>query len=208
MRQQNPVRQRTLLALAASAGAGLCLAASPAAAQLHGAVPTAPVATHGSSSPIYRVDLNKTQIVRLPTRAGTIVVGNPDIADVSVHSTDMIFVVGRGYGETNLVVLDPQGRTVMDADIQVTSVTPSHGVRVFNASNRSTYSCAPYCQPSPILGDNPEFIGANAGSAGKSEGIGALFEDLMGGMSTQMGESIGQGIAGGQPQGASTNPPF
>ena len=114
---------------------------------------------------IYRVDLNKTQIVRLPGSAGSIVIGNPAIADISVQSPNTVFVVGRGYGETNLIVLDRAGNTMMDADIQVTAVTPSHGVRVFNGSERSSYSCAPYCQPSPILGDDPGFIGENSGAA-------------------------------------------
>lgn len=114
---------------------------------------------------IFRVDLNKTEVVRLPASAGSIVIGNPAIADVSIQSPNTVFVVGRGYGETNLIVMDRQGRTMMDADIQVTSVTPTHGVRLFNGSVRQTYSCAPYCQPSPILGDDPGFIGGNSGAA-------------------------------------------
>ena len=141
---------------------------------------------------IFRVDLNKTQILRLPTKAGSIVVGNPQIADISIHSPEMIFVVGRGYGETNLIVLDRNGRTVMDADIQVTSVTPDHGVRIFNAKSRETYSCAPFCQPSPILGDNPEFVGQNATPTGESEGPGSLFEDMFGGGDTAAASAGGQ----------------
>jgi len=90
----------------------------------------------------------------LPANAGAVVIGNPDIADVSVHSANTIFVVGRGYGETNLVVLNAAGQKIMDADIQV---------RIYNGADRSTYSCAPYCQPSPVLGDSPQFIGSNQG---------------------------------------------
>ena len=129
---------------------------------------------------VFRVDLNKTQIVRLPAKAGSIVIGNPSIADVSVQNPDTVFVVGRGYGETNLVVLDRQGRTVMDADIQVTAVTPNHGVRVFSGSARRSYSCAPYCQPSPILGDETGFITANSGEEPSASGPGTLFETLFG----------------------------
>jgi hypothetical protein len=127
---------------------------------------------------VFRVDLNKTQIVRLPAQAGSIIVGNPQIADVSVHSQNMIFVVGRGFGETNLIILDPMGNTVMDADIQVTAVTPTHGLRVFNGGNRRTYSCAPYCQPSPILGDDTGFVGSNSGAEETSDGLNAIFSTL------------------------------
>ena len=54
----------------------------------------------------YSVDLNKTEVVYLPENAGAVVIGNPQIADVSVHSANTLFVVGRGYGETNLIVLN------------------------------------------------------------------------------------------------------
>jgi len=115
-----------------------------------------------AGEPIYRIDINKTQIVRLPAQAGSIVIGNADIADVTIHSPTTIFVVGRGFGETNLVIMDRDGQTMMDANIQVTSVTPTNGVRLFNAKSRETYTCSPYCQPSPVLGDEAGFIGANS----------------------------------------------
>ncbi len=115
-----------------------------------------------AGEPIYRIDINKTQIVRLPAQAGSIVIGNADIADVTIHSPTTIFVVGRGFGETNLVIMDRDGQTMMDANVQVTSVTPTNGVRLFNAKSRETYTCSPYCQPSPVLGDEAGFIGANS----------------------------------------------
>lgn len=107
----------------------------------------------------YSVEINKTEIVRLPVSASAVVIGNPAIADVSVHAADTLFVVGRGYGETNLIVLDANGNTVMDTDIQVLQKPSAHSVRVFNRGLRQSYNCAPHCQPSPIIGDDPEFLG-------------------------------------------------
>lgn len=115
-----------------------------------------------ATDPIYQIDLNKTQILRLPAAAGSVVIGNPAIADVTVHTPKTIMVVGRGFGETNLIILDRNGDTMVDADIQVTSITPSNGVRLFNGKSRQTYSCAPYCQPSPVLGDSADHISANS----------------------------------------------
>lgn len=132
-----------------------------------------------ANDPVYRVDLNKTQILRLPTMAGAVVIGNPRIADVTVHSPTMLMVVGRGFGETNLIVLDREGRTMVDADIQVTSITSEHGVRLFNAGARESYSCTPYCQPSPVLGDSPQFIGANAVGTSTSAQAGPIFQQGM-----------------------------
>ena len=114
---------------------------------------------------LYSVDLNKTEIVRLPENAGAVVIGNPEIADVTVHSANTLFVVGRGYGETNLVVLNSSGHTIMNADIQVVNKISSNGVRLYNGKMRESYSCVPYCMPSPILGDDPVFIQSNSGDA-------------------------------------------
>ena len=61
----------------------------------------------------YTVELNKTEILRLPSAAGSVIIGNPKIADVTVHSSDLLFVVGRGYGETNLIILDSNGNTML-----------------------------------------------------------------------------------------------
>ena len=110
---------------------------------------------------VYKVELNKTEIVRLPGAASSIIVGNPNIADVTVQSVNTIFVVGRGFGETNLIVLDSDGNTMMDTNIQVVNTLSEHGVRLYNAKNRETYSCIPYCGPSPVLGDSPDFINGN-----------------------------------------------
>lgn len=119
----------------------------------------------GTANSHYSVELNKTEVVYLPASAGAVVIGNPEIADVSVHSANTIFVVGRGYGETNLVVLNAAGHKIMDADIQVVNNLPPHGVRLYNGKERETYNCAPYCQPAPVLGDSRQFMTSNQGSS-------------------------------------------
>ena len=116
----------------------------------------------------YSVGLNKTEIVRLPVSASAILVGNPAVADVSIHSADTFFVIGRSYGETNIIILDKLGHTILDANIQVNNALPRNGVRVFyGGSQRETYNCTPNCTAAPVLGDTPEFIAAN--SAASSE---------------------------------------
>jgi hypothetical protein len=131
-----------------------------------GALALTPFMAHaGTIDRHFSVELNKTEVVYLPSNAGAVVIGNPDIADVSIHSANTIFVVGRGYGETNLVILNASGDKIMDADIQVVNNLPSHGVRLYNGKQRETYSCVPYCQPSPVLGDSPEFLQSNQGTA-------------------------------------------
>lgn len=109
----------------------------------------------------YSVSLNQTELVHLPEPAGAIVIGNPEIADVSVHSADTLFVLGRGYGATNIIVLNAAGQTIMNANVHVGANIADGQVRIYNGSQdeRRTYSCYPSCQPSPILGDAPGFVG-------------------------------------------------
>lgn len=120
-----------------------------------------PISAQAGNFESYKVELNKTEIVRLPGAAASVIIGNPKIADVTVQSSDLLFVVGRGYGETNLIILDVHGNTMMNADLQVVNTLPKTGVRLYKGTNRETYSCIPYCGPSPVLGDNRSFIGNN-----------------------------------------------
>lgn len=139
---------------------------------------SAALATNAYANDVYKVDLNKTKIVRLPVDAASVVIGNPDIADVTVQSVRTLFVVGRGFGETNLIILDANGDTVMDADIQVIHTMPLHSVRVHNGASKETYSCLPACQPAPILGDDMAFIGNNTAPKPPTNPFTALFESL------------------------------
>jgi len=158
------------------------------------ALPTQAYAGNGQS---YTVELNKTEILRLPGPASSIIVGNPNIADVTVQSTDMLFVVGRGFGETNLIILDANGNTMMDTDLQVVNSLPSHGVRVYNGKSRETYSCIPYCGPSPVLGDDTGFIRANTS---KAEDINPL--SALGSLLTSLGDQGQSGTDSFEPAGA------
>jgi len=125
----------------------------------------------GSPNGHYSVELNKTEVVYLPANAGAVVIGNPEIADVSVHSANTIFVVGRGYGETNLVVLNAAGHKIMDADIQVVNNLPSHGGSS-TAINNNVASGTPSTfggsglQPSSLSGGNqPPSLSSSPSSA-------------------------------------------
>lgn len=123
---------------------------------------------------LYSVELNKTELLRLGGQAGAVIVGNPAIADVSVHASDTLLVIGRGYGETNLIILDKAGQIMIDADIQVIGPNLRQGVRIFNGSSRSTYSCAPQCLPAPIMGDDPSFVASYSGKTTNAQNTSAL----------------------------------
>ena len=106
------------------------------------------------------VDLDRTSVVRLPASASAVVVGNPTIADIAVHSTDTLLVLGRSYGTTNILAMDAVGRIIADTTVHVGASRDADSVRIYDgAEGRRTFACQPDCQPAPQFGDDAEFIG-------------------------------------------------
>ena len=86
-------------------------------------------------------------------------VGNPSIADVSVQSGKVLVVTGKSFGETNLIVMDADGKVV--ANRQLIVQEPRTGfVTMYRGSARQTLHCAPYCTPPLVIGDTPDIFGA------------------------------------------------
>ena len=106
------------------------------------------------------VNLDQATIVALPTRAKTLVIGNPLIADISlVHGKDqdLAVVTGKGYGATNVIAMDGNGIELLRRTIEVTG--PSDRiVVVYRGINRETYSCTPDCSRRITLGDFPDYF--------------------------------------------------
>ena len=93
------------------------------------------------------VTMNQAKIVKLSRPADTIVVGNPAIADASVQDASTIVLTGKGFGVTNLVVLDPEGSPIVDEQVTVVRQAAS-SVRIYRRAEIQTMSCTPCCESS------------------------------------------------------------
>jgi Flp pilus assembly secretin CpaC len=93
------------------------------------------------------VTMNQAKIVKLSRAADTIVIGNPAIADASVQDAKTVVLTGKGFGVTNLVILDDAGSPIIDEQVIVTRATAS-SVRIYRRSEVQTLSCTPYCESS------------------------------------------------------------
>ncbi len=102
----------------------------------------------------FTVETGKTKPLRLSTDAASVVIGNPNIADVAVHNGKLIFVSGKSFGTTNLMIFDKAGNTIYSSDIVVTTNT-ANLVTVNRAGNNYTYDCAPDCRSTLSVGDDP-----------------------------------------------------
>jgi len=69
---------------------------------------------------------------------------------------------------TNVIILDDLGNTILETDIQVGGNRSGSGKRLLMAGQGwQSYDCTPFCQPAPVLGDDPNFL-ANFKGQGQS----------------------------------------
>ena len=108
------------------------------------------------------VPIDYSKLMQLKGSPTTAVIGNPAIADIQLLEGGVLFVQGRGYGTTNLIVLDGAGKTVLNT--VVTVVPPeSNTVAVYRGSSVNNYSCGPRCVRAPMPGENQDaYTGAAA----------------------------------------------
>lgn len=95
------------------------------------------------AAPALVVPIDQSRTLPLPRGTRDVLIGNPAIADVNVLDAGKAVVVGRGYGTTNLIIIDQLGRTVMDRQIVVAA--PADQVSVIRGGKLENYACAGGC---------------------------------------------------------------
>lgn len=96
---------------------------------------------------------NQTSLMTLQETPGTVVVGNPAIADVTVEGKQLL-LHGRYYGTTNVMLLDKQGNLVNDFEVTVGDTSSTRVTLYRGAIQPFTYSCAGDCEFTLNQGDN------------------------------------------------------
>lgn len=119
------------------------------------------------------VEINKTIPVHLRSAASSVVLGNQKIADVAVHDEQLIFITGKMFGTTNLLIFDDAGRQIFSSDIVVVA-NEANLVTINRSGTNFTYDCAPNCQSTLSVGDDPnhfeQYIEQQAGAQSLSGG--------------------------------------
>lgn len=100
------------------------------------------------------VEVDHITRLNLNGSASSVIVGNPQIADVTVVDSNTLYVSGRGYGVTEIAVLDALGRTIYQGEVVVSA--PSSGqVRVWRGAAVTNMACAQTCSQSSRDGGSP-----------------------------------------------------
>jgi Flp pilus assembly secretin CpaC len=102
------------------------------------------------------VKVNMARILRINAPAATVIVGNPGVADVTIQDPQTLVLTGKSYGQTNLIVLDNMGNPIADTLVEVIQAQADL-VTVYMGDSRTTLVCSPVCQPTIMLGDDPNF---------------------------------------------------
>ena len=106
---------------------------------------------------------DRTQLLALSGTPATVVVGNPSIADVTIQGNE-VFLHGRAFGTTNIIIMDAAGTRLSDVEVTVMK-GGSNDVTVYKAGNRFSYVCAPGCEATFHVGDDAAFFSQVTGQA-------------------------------------------
>ncbi|NBN64665.1 pilus assembly protein [Microvirga tunisiensis] len=101
------------------------------------------------------VFVDRAKVFKIQQPADTVIVGNPMIADVTMHDRFTVVVTGKTAGSTNLIILDKDSKPIID---ELINVGPSSTdlVTVLRGTARSTLACAPYCDATAQVGDDKD----------------------------------------------------
>ena len=112
---------------------------------------------------------DQTQLLKLPRPPGTIVVGNPTFADVTVQG-QLVFLHGRAFGTTNITIMDEAGAQMADFEVTV-QMGGSNNLALYKSASRFSYVCAPNCEGTLQVGDNTTFFSVVSGEASTKTGL-------------------------------------
>jgi pilus assembly protein CpaC len=128
----NPLSASLWVALAATLGAVTAQAQTPAV--IKGTTPTKSVAPAvkpmadgvgtelSSVGPALSLTIGKSTLMRVPSAITRISLGNPTVADVTLISPTELYLLGKTYGSTNLVVWRKgAGPTAIDVNVNIDS---------------------------------------------------------------------------------------
>ncbi len=110
--------------------------------------------------------MDEVRTISFATPVSTVYVGNPAIADINMIDARHAFVIGKGFGSTNIIALNAEGKQVFDTHIAVLAKSASSGsTLVLNrGAQRVTYSCtAAHCEATPGPGDSKDAFDQIAG---------------------------------------------
>lgn len=125
------------------------MAAAAAAALLS----TAASAEDTAQNPHMSVVYDQSALLHLDRPAKTVIVGNPAIADAQLVNDRTIYVLGRMFGNTNIIAVDGQGAEVTNTSLTVGAPEFAQVTLYRGPAGQRNLACAPQCERTVTQGD-------------------------------------------------------
>jgi hypothetical protein len=91
------------------------------------------------------LDVDQSKPLHFNAPVTGVVVGNAGIADVIVHDSKTLFVIGKSVGSTHVLAVDQRGRTVFSGVVAVRASEPEGLLIVQRGRELSANICASRC---------------------------------------------------------------
>lgn len=100
-----------------------------------------------------RINYDQSAVVRLDRAARTVIVGNASIADAQLVNERTVYVLGRMFGNTNIIALDADGNEVINTYVTVGTPDSQQVTLWRGPAGQRTLACAPNCERTITQGD-------------------------------------------------------
>jgi Flp pilus assembly secretin CpaC len=111
------------------------------------------------------VEKNHSARISLNGAAGSVIVANPAIADVNIIDSRTVYIVGKGFGNSSVIITDQMGRPLFDGEVVVTA-SQKGAITVYKGLTPSLMVCSTICT-------SEEVGSSNAGNAASPVALGA-----------------------------------
>jgi Flp pilus assembly secretin CpaC len=129
---------------------------NPSRSTVVAAVVAMTLAVAGSAlaqSAAMNIGIDRSQRVSVRGSISSVVVNNPQIADVTVVDANTLVIQGKGYGQTEILAVDAIGRPLFQNQIIVTG-GQAGSLRVWRGGQATEMACAATCSPSQRVYQN------------------------------------------------------
>jgi pilus assembly protein CpaC len=133
--------------------------------------PGPPTLVRPSGPPIV-LEASKGTLIRLSAPANTVFIANPEVADVTIKTPSLIYLIAKAPGETVLYAVDSEDRVLLNAPVRV-----EHDLsRVRNTLS----TVAPGENVAVASVDNSLVLSGNVSSAGRAERVRSIAASIAG----------------------------
>ena len=98
------------------------------------------------------IPMDEARVVTFSKPVATVYVANPMVADVNTIDATHVFILGKAFGQTNLIALDAKGNQIETQHVVV--LGSSDLVTLNRGSSQFTFACATTrCETAMVPGD-------------------------------------------------------